>query len=143
MSLDFVGFLAGNTRSTTSVVSCFSFGRIASRNFTHAWYSGDFSWKPISEIKMFKLDFTGVEIFWLWQPTVLSVGDSNENFLYGDCTVFFTSVDAIGFARAFAKVACLVRPDFLVGCFAFLLSGVHFLLTRFGNGTMFSEVDDP
>ena len=37
--VDFAGLSVGDTSSTISVVSVLSFGRIASENFTQAWYS--------------------------------------------------------------------------------------------------------
>ena len=67
-------------------------------------------------------------------PGVLSVGDSIENRFAGDW---------ITFPSASASVDCLARPDFLVGASCLAASNVFFLLARFGDGAVFSEVDDP
>ena len=49
-----------------------------------------------------------------------------------------------GFPSAPARVDCLTRPDFLLGCCCWWVtfSGVFLLFTLFGYGSMFSDVDD-
>ena len=53
----------------------------------------------------------------------------------GNCTIF---------PSAPARVDCLTRPDFPVGryCYCLTFYDVSFLFTRFGDGSMFSDVDD-
>ena len=145
ISVDFAGISAGYTKSTVSAVSVLSFSRIISKNLTQAWYSGDFSWKSISETKLFRLGFrSGNEVTFTWQLVVLSVGDSIEKIFVGDCTMSSNALMGIGFPDAPTRVDCIVRPEILVGCcFCFMLSGVFFSFILFGDGGIVSEVEDP
>ena len=55
-----------------------------------------------------------------------------------------TALMGIGFPNAPARVDCLARPDFRVGCcFCFMLSSIFFLFVVFGDSAVFSDVDDP
>ena len=115
-------------------------GFIVFENFTHAWYSGNFSWKPISWVKLF--------IFELFPSLYLLVGDSIENcFLLGSVGICLASLIALigtGVPNAPANADCRFLVDFLVasadirgnwGC-------VFFWFSLLGDGAVFSNVED-
>ena len=70
------------------------------------------------------------------------VGDSIENCFTGDLGVPHIAFIGTGFPSAPASTDWRLRPYFLVGVKIFADSGVFFLLARFGDGAVFSDVDD-
>ena len=113
-----------------------------SRNRTRALCSWDFSWKPISEFRLFRLGSRSGVDSWLDRFSgIWSAGDSIENCFAGD--VGTSPIALIGTRFPSAPVCADWRAplNFLVGARIFAVSGVFFLLIHSGEEA-FSEVDE-
>ena len=106
----------------------------ASRDFKQIWYCEDFSLNPISVIRliMFGLLYgvTSVDVSFVDCFLGCLICASSKVFI------------GIGLLTTPAKVDCPFRTDFQVGAMVFYISDVFFLLDCFGNGAVFSKVED-
>ena len=100
-------------------------------------------------MRFFRLGGVWSGVFISWLLVCLTVSESIENFLVGDCKVSSTAFMGIGFPNEPTSVDCVVLFNFRVGfdcncldwcCFD---PGVAFWLTLMGDGAKFLDVDDP
>ena len=90
-------------------VGFFYFGFIASRSFTHSWNSVDLCANPLYWIRVFRLGFVIVGVFFVGDFMLLCL-------IFFWPSVFFSIVlIGTGFPSAFASVDWRFRTDYLVG----------------------------